>query len=148
MMIVTTPHPLHPPFFSCVVFKMVYGGRFHLSFSVLLTNLVRDEGPEAVHVHGRAVELVLGLVEVTHTDLSEETRMAVERERCGQGTPGAMGGMMGPRQSLEAPSEVFSFDNTQRLSAGCTPGVWCHTGYPRAPGILFWGRCAVLTICP
>ena len=40
------------------------------------TGLLGDERPDPVHVDHRAVELVLGLVEVPHTDLTEVTRVA------------------------------------------------------------------------
>jgi len=39
------------------------------------TGLLGDERPDPVHVDHRAVELVLGLVEVPHTDLTEVTRV-------------------------------------------------------------------------
>ena len=45
------------------------------STGVLFTRLFRNEGPDFVEVDGGAVELVHGLVEVPHTDLTEVTRV-------------------------------------------------------------------------
>lgn len=42
----------------------------------LILLLSRDQAPELVDVDGRAVKLVQGLVEVTHTNFAEITRMA------------------------------------------------------------------------
>ena len=42
------------------------------------TDLLRDKRPELVDVDVRAVELVLGLVEVSLTDLAEVARVAEE----------------------------------------------------------------------
>ena len=39
--------------------------------------LLRNEGPDLINVDGRAVELLHGLVEVTHTNLTEVTRMVL-----------------------------------------------------------------------
>merc|ERR1711970_543566 len=47
----------------------------HLSLGVLLTDGGGHEGPEAVHVDSGAEVVVLLLVEVTHTDLTEEARV-------------------------------------------------------------------------
>merc|ERR1711963_1193868 len=50
----------------------------HLSLGlVLLAGLLGDERPDAVQVHGRAVELLLCLVEVAHADLAEVARMVL-----------------------------------------------------------------------
>ena len=53
----------------------------HLSLGVLLANLGWDESPETVHVDSWAEELVVLLVEMTHTDLTEEARVAVGVEK-------------------------------------------------------------------
>lgn len=42
---------------------------------ILKANIFRDQCPELVNVDGWAVELLVGLVEISHTDLTEVTRM-------------------------------------------------------------------------
>ena len=43
----------------------------------LVLDLVRDQGPELVDVDDWAIELVTELVEVTHTDFTEEAGMVL-----------------------------------------------------------------------
>ena len=50
----------------------VLGG---IGLGVLLTGLFRDEAPDTVEVDDGSPELVLSLVEVSHTDLTEVTRV-------------------------------------------------------------------------
>lgn len=42
---------------------------------IFLTKLLGNQSPDTVKVYARSVELLLGLVEVTHTDLTEVTRV-------------------------------------------------------------------------
>lgn len=46
---------------------------FRVGFGVFFSGLFRNEGPDAVEVDGRTMELVCGFVEVPHTDLTEVT---------------------------------------------------------------------------
>jgi hypothetical protein len=46
-----------------------------LGVLVLVADLLTDQSPDLVQVDNRAMELVVGLVEVSHTDLTEVTRM-------------------------------------------------------------------------
>lgn len=48
-----------------------------LGISVLFAELIRHEGPDLVHVDGGAVVLLHCLVEVTHTNLTEVTRVVL-----------------------------------------------------------------------
>lgn len=48
-----------------------------IGLSVVGAELLRHERPHAVDVHGRAVELLLRLVEVAHTNLTEVTRVVL-----------------------------------------------------------------------
>lgn len=47
----------------------------------LLLGTLGEERPQAIHIDRGAVELLRGLVEVTHTDLSEVSRMAVSSQK-------------------------------------------------------------------
>ena len=47
----------------------------NLGLGELLAGAGWDQSPEAIEVHSRAMVRVLGLVEVTHTDFTEEARV-------------------------------------------------------------------------
>jgi hypothetical protein len=51
------------------------GGLAILGLLGLLLGLLRDQRPQALHVHGGAVRAVAQQVEVAHTDLTEVTRV-------------------------------------------------------------------------
>jgi hypothetical protein len=53
---------------------LVLGG---ISIGILSLGLLRDQRPDRIQVDGRAEELVVGLVEVTHTDLAKVARVVL-----------------------------------------------------------------------
>lgn len=54
--------------------------QWNVVFGGLILHFLRDQGPDLVDVDNRAIELVAKLVEVTHTDFTEITRVILIEE--------------------------------------------------------------------